>query len=402
MRLGQAVEGTLVYPTYADNEQVFPAGTHVRGSIVGLLADKPHRLQARLRGDFTPFSHPVVQFREVILPDGTSMPLPLGTASDGAPVLQLTPPPPSKGGFIRREFHTGVGLVKDRVRLITAPGKTDRLKDLLYSQLPYHPQRIVAGTVWTVETTAGTDVPQIVVPHETPVVAASSNPQPSQTDPSHTWTLEAYLSETVTSRKTHVGDAIHAVVARPFRDTSTGEIEVPQGAVLEGEVTRARPARRFGRAGDLRFGFRQLTFPGSPVPQDVQTSLAGIDAVGGSNLALDREGKVTPKPKDRLAVPVLLFALAARPLDRDRGDNGFGKDAVASNSLGVLGFIVGTAGGWRNVAAGIGYYGTAISVWNRWIKRGDETTLRKDTRVVVQTTARRSAPMSVPGARTPQ
>ncbi len=402
LRLGNPVEGTLMYPTYADNRQVFPAGSRVRGSIVDLIADKPHRLQARLRGDFTPFSHPVVQFREVVLPDGTSVPLALGTASDGAPVLQLTPPPPAKGGFVRREFTTGVGLVKERVRLITDPGKTDRLKDLLYSQMPYHPQRIAAGTVWTVETTAAVSVPEIADPGVASEKTTAPRQQPAQTDPSHTWTIEAYLSETVSSQKTHVGDPVRAVVARPVSNASTGEIEVPQGAVLEGEVTRARPARRFGRAGDLRFGFRQLTFPGSPVRQDVQTTLAGIDAVGGANLALDREGKVTPKPKDKLAVPLLLFALAARPLDQDRGDNGFRKDALASNSLGVLGFIVGTAGGWRNVAAGIGYYGAAISVWNRWIKRGDETTLRKDTRVVVQTTARRSAPMSVPGTKAPR
>ena len=74
---------------------------------------------------------------------------------------------------------------------------------------------------------------------------------------------------------------------------------------------------------------------------------------------------------------------------------------MASNSLGVLGFIVGTAGGWRNVAAGIGYYGSAIALYNRWIKRGEETTLRRDTRIVVQTTVRRSAPLRAPQA-TPQ
>lgn len=49
--------------------------------------------------------------------------------------------------------------------------------------------------------------------------------------------------------------------------------------------------------------------------------------------------------------------------------------------------------GWHNVAAGIGYYGSTIAIWNRWIKRGEETKLRKDTRIVLQTTARLSQPM---------
>ena len=212
-----------------------------------------------------------------------------------------------------------------------------------------------------------------------------------------TWTLQAYLTDTLSSAKVHPGQPIRAVVVEPALDAE-GSVVVPQGAVLQGEVTRARAARRFARAGELRFDFRQLTFPGDAQSQQVQTTLTGVDARGDANLSLDREGKVKPKPKDKVVVPLLLFALASRPLDRDHGDGAFGKDAVASNSLGVVGFLLGTAGGWTHVAAGIGYYGTAISLWNRWIKRGDETILRRDTRIVIQTTARRSAPLPATGA----
>jgi hypothetical protein len=86
--------------------------------------------------------------------------------------------------------------------------------------------------------------------------------------------------------------------------------------------------------------------------------------------------------------------LAARPLDVDKGDGaggGFGKDAVASNSLGVIGFIIGTALQQRNVAAGIGYYGAAVSIYERWIKRERDVTFARDTRLVLQTTPRNSA-----------
>ena len=152
-RIGQPVRAHLLYGIFANNQLVLPAGTPVQGSVVGLNADHSHRVQARLRGDFTPFSKAVVQFDSVTL-NGRTIKLPLGRAQDGAPVLQLTPPPPSKGGFIRREYDQGVVMVKDRVRLITAPGKEDRLKELLYSQLPYHPQRIATGTVWTADTDA--------------------------------------------------------------------------------------------------------------------------------------------------------------------------------------------------------------------------------------------------------
>ncbi len=404
MRVGQAVHGELVYPVFADNHKVLPAGTAVDGTITGTDADHAHRVQARLRGDFTPFSHPVVMFRAVHLQDGTTVNLPAGPATDGAPVLRLTPPPPRKGGFLRQEFDTGVGMVKDRVRLVTAPGKKDRLTALLYSQLPYHPQRVDAGTVWTVDTTSAFEVPANDAAAGAPPAPPISNGLRNDvavTEPAgaRTWVVQAYLAETVSSANAKVGQPMRAVVAEPVVDKTSGEVLVPQGAVLEGEVTRAKAARRFGRSGELRFDFRQLSFPGKPEREQVQTTLSGIDAAAGANLALDREGQVQRKPQDKLAVPIFLFALAARPLDRDRGDNAFGKDAVASNSLGVLGFIIGTAGGWRNVAAGIGYYGTAIAVWNRWIKKGSETMLRKDTRLVVQTTARRSAPMRSDGTR---
>ena len=397
LHIGQVLEGTLMYPVYADNRLRFPAGTVIEGSIVGLEADRPHRLQARLRGDFTPFSHPVVQFQAFRLPDGTRLTIPAGPATDGAPVLRLTPPPPSRGGFLRQQFAMGVGMAKDRIRVVTAPGKKDRLRQLLYSQLPYHPQRVISGTVWTVDTTAAMDLmnlPEVETdtPPGTDQAALATSPAGQTTESPTTWTLQAYLTDTLSSAKVHPGQSIQAVVAEPVLDTA-GEVAVPQGAVLQGEVTRARVARRLGRAGELRFDFRQLTFPGSAQSQQVQTTLTGVDATGDANLSLDREGKVKPKPKDKVVVPLLLFALASRPLDRDHGDNGFGKDAVASNSLGVIGFLVGTAGGWHNVAAGIGYYGTAISLWNRWIKRGDETVLRRDTRIVIQTTARRSAPL---------
>ena len=33
----------------------------------------------------------------------------------------------------------------------TAPGRGDRLVQFIYTQLPYHPERIETGTAWTVD-----------------------------------------------------------------------------------------------------------------------------------------------------------------------------------------------------------------------------------------------------------
>ena len=394
MRLNQTIVGHLLYVTDVNDRVLLPAGTLVLGRVVALVPDRKHRLQARLRGDFTPFRIPVVRFDSIVLPNGKSLPLSATTATDGAPLLRLVPLPTPKGGFVRREFAQGIAMAKDRIAVITGPDKRDRLVQFLYTQLPDHPQRIQKDTAWTVETTASVTVPE-KTPNAAPAGAAglagqgAKGPSTAGTT-SSAWILNAYLKEPLSSSNASVGESVDAVVAEPVF-TPDHALAVPQGAVLEGVVTQVRSARRFGRAGVLRFNFRQLQFPNGGPSERVQANLTGMDVAAGQNLTLDSEGQVKPKAQDKIAVPLILFALAARPLDRDRGDNAFGKDAVASNSLGVVGFIVGTAAGWRNVAAGIGYYGAALSIYERWIKRGAETTFARNTRIVVQATARQSA-----------
>jgi hypothetical protein len=56
-----------------------------------------------------------------------------------------------------------------------------------------------------------------------------------------------------------------------------------------------------------------------------------------------------------------------------------------------LGDIIGVAGGIPCCAAGIGYYGAALAFYDRWIARGPQVTFARDTRIVLQTTARHSS-----------
>ena len=381
LRVGTVVDARLMYPVYVGEVLAVPVSARLTGTIVGLQPEGSRRTAARLRGDFTPFCTPVVRFDHLVLADGRSVPVETSAAENGAPVYSLVPPPPRKGGLVRQQIDTGKQLVKDRLAVITGPDKRDRLTQFLYTQLPYHPQRIAKDTAWTVETTAPVSV---VAPAEEAPVSATA-----ETEAGATWTVKAFLTEKLDSGTVKMGQEIHATVAEPILHAD-GTVAVPQGAILVGAVTQARPARRFGRAGVLRFDFRQLQLPEGP-PETVQTSLAGVDAVGGANLAMDSEGKVKPKAQDKVVVPLILLALASRPLDRDGGGDGqFGKNAVASNALGLVGFLVGTAAQQPNAAAGIGYYGTALSVYNRWIKRGEEIRFARDTRILVRTTVRRS------------
>lgn len=386
MRIGQPIQAELIYAVYVDNELVLPEKTVIEGTVTSLRSDHSHRITARLRGDFTPFYIPVVRFNKVVLNDGTIVPITTGTATDGAPIYRLVAPPPRKGGFIHQQFDNGIQVLRDQLAFFTAPDKRDRFTQLLYTQLPYHPQRIQKGTAWTVETAA----PLTIAPQLAPVSIPSAKSTTKPAD-SSTWLVNAYLADKLSSANSKPGQIIHARVAEPIYNPDH-TIAVPEGATLVGAVTQAKPARRFGRAGVLHFDFRQLVLP-SGKTQNVQAAVTSADSSAAQNLAMDSEGQVKPKPQDKVLVPLLLIALAASPLHQDRDDGDrelFRKNAGASNSIGLIGFIVGTATGSANVAAGFGAYGAALSLYNRWIKRGGEVTFAQNTRIVVQTTARRS------------
>jgi len=391
MRVGQPMRAELIYPVYVDNKLVLPEKTIVDGTVTALRSNHSRRITSRLHGDFTPFRIPAVQFTGILLNNGTTIPISTEPATDGTPIYRLVAPPPRKGGFIHQQFDKGMQIARDQVSFFIAPGKRDRFTQLLYTQLPYHPQRIEKGTAWTVETAEPTSISPQAVAAMVQQSRPSAKPATKPAAPS-TWIIKAYLTDKLSSATSKSGQIIHATVAEPIYNADH-TIAVPEGATLVGAVTQAKPARRFGRAGALHFDFRQLVLP-SGKTQNVQAALTGADSAAGQDLAMNSEGEVKPKPHDKILVPLLLIALAASPLHQDQDDSGrelFRKNATASNSIGIVGFIAGTASGSANVAAGFGAYGAALSLYNRWIKRGGEVSFARDTRIVVQTTIRKTA-----------
>lgn len=403
MRPGQIIRAHLLYPIYADSKLLLTKDTVVSGSVVNLLPDHARRIRAMLGGDFTPFHIPEVQFTQIILADGTTIPLASGTVSTGTQIYRAVAPPAAKGGVLHRQFDAGVSAARTDIATFTAPGKVDRLLQFVYGRLPYHPQRMEKGTSWTVETTTAIDLPaQPAPPLVSPPPAQtlhfwderSATPDSSKID-SGTWIVQANLADTLSSEISTNGQAIRAIVAEPIYN-SDHTIAVPQGATLVGVVNRAKPARRFGRSGVLSFSFSQLILPNAET-QTVETRLTGADSA--QDIALNSEGQAKSKPQDKIMVPLFLALMAARPLDNDHQDGGsagqVGKNGVGGAAgLGLVGTIVGIAGGSPYAAAGIGYYGAARAFYDRWIARGQKITFARNTRIVVETTPRHSAPMA--------
>lgn len=296
----------------------------------------------------------------------------------------------------------GLAVARSDVAVFTAPGKADRLKQFAYNRLPYHPERIEKDTAWTTEVTQPISLPSQPLSPLPDAVPPSSKRHfweeaapvvtPPDTDPGR-WTIQAYLDQPLSSETSKKGEPIKATVASPILNPD-GTVAIPQGATLVGTVSKAQAARRFGRTGILSFSFRQLTFPGGE-PQNVQATLTGADSAAG--LALNSEGQVKSKPQDKLSLPIFLAILASSSLDHDEkgaANNSAGKNAASGAAgLGLVGTIIGLAGASPNAVAGIGYYGAALAFYDRWIARGRTISFPRDTRIVVQTIARHSAPI---------
>jgi len=392
LKKGEALDCHLMYPVYANNKVAIPAGSIVRGKVLALTPDRNRRIHGRLWGDFTPFSIPVVHFDELVLPDGDVQKIASNDATNGAPVLHLSTPAASKTRpFITRQLSGIKQQAKNAAALVTASGRKDRLVQLLYRQLPYHPQRIESATMWTVtlkqpltltekealqHARRNTGPAKVGAPEPTSEsIAYSKSAAKSKT----AWHLSAYLQQTISSATQKKGDTFDAIIAAPiFKPDHT--VEIPEDSVMVGTITQSKPARFFGRAGKLRFDFRELRLPGA-VSQPVEGTLAGANSSKSQKLKIDAEGGVQPQPQNRVIVPLVLTFLASRALDTD--GNLTANSTVSSNGFGIAGRVIGIVSGSRYLAAGIGFYAAAVSVGDRWFVHGQNVTFVKNTRIEV-------------------
>lgn len=385
MKAGEPLEGRLVYPLYVNGNLAVPANTPVNGTVVELDPDRKTRWHGRLRGDLTPFHTPKVQFNRIALPNG---PADLNTtgAVTGAPVLHLSSPGATpKRSFVGKYWAIAKERLHQQVAFFVDPGLGGRALQLLYRQLPYHPEHIPAHTAWTVELAGPLALPE---PAESAAALEAPTTIPGQPE---VWSVRALLTGQVTSATAKPGDPVQALVVQPVFDKNR-QLVVPQGSMLIGKVTTAKSARSLGRNGKLRFTFQQVKFPPgtgmNAEGQPVEGSLSGATAQGNTGLSLDAEGTVTPKNQSSVIAPLLLTLLAGRALDND--GNLTAQTGVSSNGFGLVGRIVGVAAGNRNFAAGLGFYAAALSTYENFLRPGHDVDFPKDTRIEIETTPLRA------------
>jgi hypothetical protein len=332
-----------------------------------------------------------VQFDELQLPGG-AVPISSSGAAIGAPVLHLAAPGATaqQSLFVKAWTQTK-SRMRDQVSFFIAPGLGDRALQMLYHQLPYHPERIEAHTAWNFDLTAPLELPDPATP-DPPFTPALPPPGKQEI-----WLVHALLTAGLTSANAKPGDPVQALVMEPVYDKDR-QLVVPQDSVLVGKVTAARAARSLGRNGKLRFTFQQVRFPpgsGSVPDRSVEGALAGATAEKAQNLSIDAEGTISPRNQSSAIAPLLLTMLAGRALDSD--GNLTAQTGVASNGFGMVGRVVGLAAGNRNLAAGIGYYAAALSMYENFLRPGHNVVFPKNARIEIGTTPLR-APVLTPSS----
>ncbi|HSU18698.1 MAG TPA: hypothetical protein VLI45_03045, partial [Acidobacteriaceae bacterium] len=377
--VGAPVVATLTDPVYLVDRLVLPSGCTVTGHVQRLIpADKNLRLQAHLDGDVTPLHEPVVVFDKVSVPGSPGIAYTIeahGRIRDTA-FIRFTSGG-KKPSLVKQAVDAARAQATQARDAVFAPGKKDRALRLLYSQLPYHPQRIWQGSGMIAELDS---------PAKLTLSPAEPTPRTLRTSLDHI-RVDARLATDLTSATAKRGQPVEAVVTRPVLD-SDHRLVVPEGAELDGVVAQVRPARSFGRAGQLRLAFSGIQ--GSvPAPAALQGTVVAAEGDRSANVSVDREGNVQAHPdQNRFVAPLLLALTAATGHDRDRDGSGIQNTTVASNGFGLVARVIALTVNDRNTAVGFGAYAFAKSVYFRWLQRGHQVTFPRDTLVEVELTER--------------
>jgi hypothetical protein len=386
-KAGQPVSARTVEPLFAFDKLVVPAGSEVTGKVATIApVTKKRRLLGALNADLSPTRKVTLEFDRLLLPDGHALALRTTVLPDSGGLLELVTAPSKSGSAahnliarqfaearleVRREWQTARADIK-------APGKFHRLERYALRQLPYRPQYLDAGATYDAELEQPLEFGSEMLPPDA-LREIGTQPPPGSV-------VHAVLVTPLTSAKNHKGDTVEAVVTQPLFDGT--HLVFPEGSRLKGTVLQVRPARRLHRNGLLRVVFHQLVLPNG-VAQQVASSLEAVAVPQDEHLALDSEGgaRVTT-PRIQYLSTALTVALASTSMsDHDPSSNG-GSDAGRGAIGGGLGFrgvgmVVGTFARSRAFSSGMAFYGAGLSVYDRFLKRGNDVVYARDMSMVI-------------------
>jgi len=361
--VGQPITAKLIEPVYAGEALAIPVGSTIKGHV-SAISKAPMRKRTRrlLNGDFTPPKTAQVTFDQLVLSDGTTVPIHSDSAAGLGRVANSQYLPKSQRPGTRQKLKGAMAPLRE-------PNKLQRLSEAVVTSLPYHPEYIDQGTVFD---TALLEPVTLLAP----VQPDTASPQIAS-DYVHLHLLTAVNSSTSTA-----GTQIEAVVSQPYYQADH-QLLYPAGTRLTGTVQKATSAGWMKKNGSIVFAFRSVQMPDGTT-RDIHSTVGGIQAERSEGLDVGKEGeiKATTSTFERLLAPVSLVGPSRGVADMTLQKTAWSRSGEGRKGFGLLG--AGAAQASAGTAIGFGYFGAAKRLYDAFITKGSNVELPVNTPIVLR------------------
>jgi hypothetical protein len=359
--VGQPITAKLLEPVYAGEALAVPAGSTIKGHV-SAISTAPHKRVGRLlSGDFTPPKMAHVTFDQLVLSDGTTVPI----HSDSAVGLGRV----ANSKYLPKAERPGVGQkLKGAMAPLREPHKMQRLGEAVVTSLPYHPEYIDQGTVFDTA---------LLEP-----VALLAPVQPDTASQQASDSLHLHLLTPVSSSASTAGTQIEAVVSRPYYQADH-QLLYPAGTRLTGTVQKASSAGWMKKNGSVVFSFRSVEMPDGTM-RDLHSTLGGLQAERSQGLDVGKEGeiKATTSTLARVLAPVSLIGPSRAVADSTLQKTAWSRSGEGRKGFGLLG--AGAAQASASTAIGFGYFGAAKRLCDAFITKGSNVELPVNTPIALR------------------
>jgi len=363
-KVGQPITAKLLEPVYAGENLAIPTGSTIKGHV-STISTAPMRKRAgrMLGGDFTPPKTAHVEFDQLVLSDGTTVPIHTESAVGLGRV--------ANSRYLSAEQRPGTfkKLKTAAVTPFREPNKLQRLGEAAVTSLPYHPEYIDQGTVFDTALLEPVTVPLSAEPNPAPVPLASEY-------------LHLHLLTPIDSNISMAGGKIEAVVSEPYYQ-GDHQLIYPAGTRIAGTVQKASSTGWMKKNGSVIFAFRSISMPDGTM-KEIHSTVGGIQAESSEGLEVGKEGeiKATTSPLARILAPVSLIGPSRAVGDNSLVKTAWSRSGEGRNGFGLLG--AGAAQASVGTAIGFGYFGAAKKLYSAFIAKGSSVELPAYTPIVLR------------------
>src|SRR3981189_486266 len=139
---GQPITAMLLEPVYAGEDLAIPAGSTIKGHVSSISTAPMRKRAGRLlSGDLTPPKTAHVTFDQIVLSDGTTVPIRSDSSVGLGRVVNSRYLPKEQRPGRRQKFKSATAPLQES-------NKLQRFGQAVVTSLPYHPEYIDQGTVF--------------------------------------------------------------------------------------------------------------------------------------------------------------------------------------------------------------------------------------------------------------